>query len=300
MSRKTHMPIMLIGAFFITVSVYMALALGMTILLILPPLYTSLLSFTSPRRVAVGASLLSGLGLMLFVDPLHAVLYTLTGAVFGILVYSLSYALQRVEVIVVLMGTYLSSVYVAYIFAARALFGVDVLASIKTAIVQTFGSELAAMGLDVTGLLRQMTTLSFGGMFIMGGAMALWSLYMGARLAATRGIPVLVPNFLAFRLKELTLLPMAGLFAFTFLLSQLGGQDFWQIASVLILILIFLFFLQGISFVAWWRAKRGKANRFFYVIACLLFLIPMGQVSLGLLGFIENMTQMRKIGGSSG
>ncbi len=288
---------MLIGWAFISISVYVSLSLGVTAFLMLPPMYACFLSFSSPRWVSLGAALLSGLTLTLFMDPLHALLYTLAGGVFGIVAYSLSHVMERVELLVVLMGSYLSMLYMLYIIAARELLGVDLHAGVKTALVEMFGKELTSMGINITELFRQIAALSFGGIFMIGGVLALWSLYMGARLAASRGTPVRVPNFLAFRLRELTLLPIAALYAVLYLLSVSVGGDFWQMASVLTFILLFLFFLQGISFIAWWRAKRGKNNRLFYLLAFLLFLIPMGQIGMGLLGFIENMTQMRKIGG---
>ncbi len=297
MARHTHVLAMIVGAFLMTLSIVLAMNLQMTVFLMLPPLYACFLAFSFPIKVGIISTLLSGAALVLILDPLHAVLYTLSGGIFGLVVYVLSYKAKRIEVVVVAMGTYMSALYMAYMMIARDLLGLDVYAAIKINLIQSFGAELSSMGINVSDLFEQMSALSLSGMFFVGGLMALWALYFGARLAASRGIPVLVPSFLNYRLTELTMIPVATLFLLLYLLTNLMGGNFGQMAVVLIFILLFLFFLQGISFLAWWRAKRGKSNRIFYALAPLLFLIPMGQLSLGFLGFIENMTHMRRIGG---
>jgi hypothetical protein len=160
MARHTHVLAMIVGAFLMTLSIVLAMNLQMTVFLMLPPLYACFLAFSFPRRVTIASTLLSGAALVLLLDPLHAALYTLSGGIFGLVVYVLSYKAKRIEVVVVAMGTYMSALYTAYMMIARDLLGLDVYAAIKINLIQSFGAELSSMGINVSDLFEQMSALS--------------------------------------------------------------------------------------------------------------------------------------------
>lgn len=294
--KMSWMPV-LIGAGLLLVTTYLALALGMTMLLLLPPLITCAVAMTIGPSSASVSALLSGLLMLVFLDPISAAIYTLTGGMFGLLVFLLSRKSERIEVVVVLMGMYLASVYFAFTTILQELMGIDFLAMVEERFVAMWSAELAPIGVNAAELFRQVSVMSLAGIFALGGFLTLWTLYSAARLAASRGHTVKVPSFLNFRMRELRVFPILTLFSVGYLLSWMSGSEFWLFGSNLLFILLFLFSLQGLSVIAWWRAARGKRNRFFYIIGALLYLIPMGQITLGVLGFMENMLQIRKIGG---